>query len=51
MGRKRLLNTKKTVGLSVDSKLLEELDKEGVNKSRLFSIFARKYLRKIRKNR
>lgn len=51
MGRKRLENTKKTIGLSVDSKLLAELEKEGVNKSRLFSIIARKYLRNKRKNR
>ena len=51
LGRKRLDNKKKTIGLSVDPALLEELEKDGVNKSRLFSIFARKYLRKKRKNR
>ncbi len=48
MGRKRLLNKKKTVGLSIDPQLLEELKKDGVNMSRLFSIIARKYLRKKR---
>lgn len=48
MGRKRLWNKKKTVGLSIDPQLLEELNKDGVNKSRLFSIFAKKYLRKKR---
>lgn len=51
LGRKRLEYTKKTIGLSVDKKLLDELEKDGVNKSRLFSIIARKYLRNKRKNR
>lgn len=51
VGRKRLEKTKKTIGLSVDADLLAELEKEGVNKSRLFSIIARKYLRKRRKQR
>lgn len=51
LGRKRLEKTKKTIGLSVDADLLAELEKEGVNKSRLFSIIARKYLRLKRKNK
>lgn len=46
LGRKRLEKTKKTIGLSVDVDLLEQLEKAGVNKSRLFSIIAKKYLRK-----
>lgn len=46
MGRKRLEKTKKTIGLSVDADLLKKLEDDGVNKSRLFSIFAKKYLRK-----
>lgn len=46
LGRKRLEKTKQTIGLSIDADLLEQLNKSGVNKSRLFSIFAKKYLRK-----
>lgn len=49
MGRKRLDNVKKTISLSVDPNLLKELENEGVNKSRLFSIIAKKYLRNKRK--
>lgn len=49
MGRKRLKTTKAAVKLSVDRKLLEELRKDGVNMSRLFSLSAKKYLRKKRK--
>lgn len=48
LGRKRLEKTKKTIGLSVDADLVEELKKDGVNMSRLFSILAKKYLRKKR---
>lgn len=49
LGRKRLEKTKKTIGLSVDADLVEELKKDGVNMSRLFSIIAKRYLRKKRK--
>lgn len=51
MGRKRLDKTKKRITLSVDADLLDELEKDGVNKSRLFSIVSRKYLKAKRKKR
>lgn len=51
LGRKRLEKPKKKLMLSVDPDLLKELEKDGVNKSRLFSIIARKYLRVKRKDR
>lgn len=51
LGRKRKEKTKKTIGLSVDADLIDELRKDGVNASRLFSIIAKRYLRKKRKNR
>lgn len=46
MGRRRKKVVKKTYGISVEPEIWEQLEKDGVNKSRLFSIFARKYLRK-----
>lgn len=49
LGRKRLEKTKKTLGLSVDADLIEELKNDGVNISRLFSIIAKRYLRKKKK--
>ena len=49
VGRKRLEKPKKKLMLSIDPDILEELEKDGVNKSRLFSIIAKKYLRKKRK--
>lgn len=49
VGRKRLEKPKKKLMLSIDPDILEELEKDGVNKSRLFSIFAKKYLRYKRK--
>lgn len=51
MGRNRLDKTKKRITLSVDEQLWLELEKDGVNRSRLFSIIARKYLRKKSRNR
>lgn len=51
MGRKRLEKPKARLKLSVDADLLEQLEKDGVNKSRLFSIAAKKYLRRKQKNR
>lgn len=53
MGRKRKAVVKKTYGISVDPDLWEALEKDGVNKSRLFSISAKLYLRRkkrIQKN-
>lgn len=49
MGRKRG-KPKVRVNLSIDEKLLEELENVGVNKSKLFSLSAKMYLRKISKN-
>lgn len=49
LGRKRLEKPKKKLMLSIDPDILQELEKDGVNKSRLFSIIAKKYLRKKRK--
>lgn len=49
MGRKRLEQPKKRIKLAVDADLLDQLEKDGVNKSRLFSIAAKKYLKKKRK--
>lgn len=49
MGRKRIEKPKKTITLRVDVEIYEELIKDGVNKSRLFSIAGRKYLRKKHK--
>ena len=51
MGRKRLPKTKDRVKLSVDIELLEQLNIDGVNKSRLFSLAAKKYLRRKSKNK
>lgn len=51
VGRKRKDAVKKAIRLSVDADILEALEKDGVNKSRLFSIAAKKYLRsKSREN-
>lgn len=50
MGRKRLDNPMKSRTISVDQKLWDDLQEDGVNISRLFRIIARKYLRKKRKN-
>jgi hypothetical protein len=49
MGRKRLDKPKKTITLRVDAEIYEQLTKDGVNKSRLFSIAGRKYLKKKHK--
>jgi len=49
MGRKPVLNPKKTITLRVDAEIYEQLTKDGVNKSRLFSIAGRKYLKKKHK--
>ena len=46
MGRKRKEVVKKTVTLSVDPEIWKELKATGVNRSRLFEIAGRKYLRK-----
>lgn len=46
MGRKRLEKTKSTLKLSIDSDLILALNETGVNKSRLFSIAAKIYLKK-----
>lgn len=46
MGRKRLSKVKVRLNLSIDQDLLDELEKDGVNKSRLFSISAKVYLKK-----
>ena len=46
MGRKRLSKVKQRLTLSIDSDLLLKLEEDGVNKSRLFSIAAKKYLGK-----
>lgn len=46
MGRKRKDKVKERVNLSVDADLLRKLEEDGVNKSRLFSISSRIYLRK-----
>lgn len=46
MGRNRLDKTKKNITLRVDPDIYEQLTKDGVNKSRLFSIAGKKYLRK-----
>lgn len=49
MGRKRKSKTKVNITLRVDSDIYEELRRDGVNKSRLFSIAGRKYLKKKHK--
>lgn len=46
LGRKRLKKVKKPLTLSIDQELLQALETDGVNKSRLFSLIAKKYLRK-----
>lgn len=46
MGRKRLKYTKKSISVSIDERDLEKLDEVGINKSRLFQIAVKKYLRK-----
>ena len=46
MGRKLVEKTKSRVKLSIDPDLLEALKDSGVNQSRLYSIAAKKYLRK-----
>lgn len=46
MGRKRKDELKKRMTITVDADLLIRLEEDGVNKSRLFSISARKYLKK-----
>lgn len=51
MGRKRKDVVKKTYGISVDPELWEQLEKDGVNRSRLFSICAKIYLRKKRRKK
>lgn len=51
MGRKRLEKPKKRIQLSVDPDLLQQLKDDGVNQSRLFSLAAKKYLRRKQKNR
>lgn len=48
MGRKRGI-TKGKLTLSVDEKLIEELNEDGVNKSRLFVLSAKKYLKEKKK--
>lgn len=50
MGRKRLENPMKSRTISVDQKLWDELQSDGVNISRLFRIIAKKYLRNKRKS-
>lgn len=49
MGRKRLKYKKKPISVSIDERDLEALDEAGINKSRLFQIAARKYLKKKKK--
>lgn len=49
MGRKRKSQVKVKLNLKVDPELLEQLNADGVNKSRLFSIIAKLYLRKKNK--
>lgn len=51
MGRKRKDKLKKRITLSVDEDLWSELEKDGVNRSRLFSIAARIYLKRKRRLR
>ena len=51
MGRKRIEKPKKTITLRVDSDIYQMLQEDGVNKSRLFSIAGRKYLKKKQKRR
>ncbi len=46
MGRKRLKYKKKTISVSIDERDLKKLDEVGINKSRLFQISVRKYLKK-----
>lgn len=46
MGRKRKDKVKERLTLSVDADLLKKLEEDGVNKSRLFSISSKLYLRK-----
>ena len=50
MGRKRKEQLKKRMTLTIDADLLSKLEDDGVNKSRLFSISARIYLRKKSQN-
>ena len=48
MGRKRGI-TKGKLTLSVDEELIQELEKDGVNKSKLFRIMAKQYLKRKKK--
>lgn len=43
MGRHRKDEPKVRLKLSLDRDLLEQLEKDGVNKSRLFSVLVRRY--------
>ena len=49
MGRNRVDKPKKTITLRVDSDIYQMLQEDGVNKSRLFSIAGKKYLKKKQK--
>lgn len=51
MGRKRKDKVKISIKLAIDPDLYDELIKDGVNKSRLFSISSRKYLRRKYRNK
>jgi len=46
LGRKRKEVVKKTVTISVDPEIWDKLKATGVNRSRLFDIASRKYLKK-----
>lgn len=46
MGGKRKEKIKMPIKLSIDADLYEQLMKDGVNKSRLFSVLSKKYLRR-----
>lgn len=46
MGRKRALKPKKDLKIKVDVDLLDKLNADGINKSRLFSVFAEMYYNK-----
>lgn len=46
MGRKRLEFKKKTISVSIDERDLRKLEEVGINKSRLFQISVKKYLKK-----
>lgn len=49
MGRKRKNSPKVNITLRVDSDIYKELVEDGVNKSRLFSIAGRKFLKEKKK--